>query len=60
MVRAAVHPDATLVFDTTRPDGAPRKLLDVSRLHSLGWQHKIGLEKGLEMTYEWFLENKAK
>lgn len=44
-------------FDTTKPDGAPRKLLDVSRLKSLGWQCSITLEQGLKTTYDWFLQN---
>lgn len=44
-------------FDTSKPDGAPRKLMDVSRLKSLGWQYKISLEDGLAQTYEWFLAN---
>ena len=43
-----------LAFDTTKPDGTPRKLLDVSRLASLGWQPRIGLEEGIRATYEWF------
>jgi GDP-L-fucose synthase len=41
-------------FDTSKPDGTPRKLLDVSHLHGLGWRHKIGLRDGLAATYEWF------
>jgi GDP-L-fucose synthase len=45
----------TLRFDASRPDGAPRKLLDVSRLHALGWRHRIGLEEGLRATYDWYL-----
>ena len=44
-----------LVFDTSKPDGTPRKLLDVSRLKQLGWEAKIGLREGLAETYEWFL-----
>lgn len=44
-------------FDVTKPDGTPRKLLDVSRLSSLGWEYKITLEDGLKSTYKWFLEN---
>jgi GDP-L-fucose synthase len=44
-------------FDPTKPDGTPRKLLDVSRLHRLGWQHQISLQDGLRRTYEWFLRN---
>jgi GDP-L-fucose synthase len=46
-----------LVFDTSKPDGTPRKLLDVSRLAALGWTASIGLEKGLRDTYAWFLKN---
>lgn len=46
-----------IVFDATKPDGAPRKLMDVSRLRSLGWQTSIALEQGLEATYQWFLAN---
>lgn len=44
-------------FDTSKPDGTPRKLLDVSRLHALGWRHSISLGAGIRSTYEWFLEN---
>ncbi|XNS90239.1 GDP-L-fucose synthase family protein [Vibrio cyclitrophicus] len=44
-------------FDTTKPDGTPRKLMDVSRLKNLGWEAKTSLEEGLTMTYQWFLEN---
>lgn len=46
-----------LVFDTTKPDGTPRKLLDVSRINSLGWHARIGLEDGLRETYAWFVAN---
>ncbi len=48
-----------LVFDSTKPDGTPRKLLDVSRLKALGWAPKISLREGLASTYRWYLENKA-
>ncbi len=44
-----------LVFDSTKPDGTPRKLMDVSRLAKLGWCYQISLEVGLTMTYQWFL-----
>ncbi|WP_281289357.1 GDP-L-fucose synthase [Reinekea thalattae] len=44
-------------FDSTKPDGAPRKLMDVGRLHSLGWQHSYNLSEGLNHAYDWFLEN---
>ncbi len=46
-----------LTWDTTKPDGTPRKLLDVSKLHGLGWHHTIGLREGIARTYEWFLQN---
>jgi GDP-L-fucose synthase len=56
-VRAVVHPTAQIRFDATKPDGAPRKLLDVSRLHELGWRHRIPLREGIASTYEWFQRN---
>lgn len=46
-----------VVFDSTKPDGTPRKLLDVSRLADLGWRYAISLEQGLTKTYQWFLAN---
>ena len=48
----------TLEFDNTKPDGTPRKLLDVSKLTNQGWQAKIPLREGIESTYEWFLKNR--
>jgi len=45
-------------WDTTKLDGTPRKLLDVSKVESLGWRHKIDLRQGLAMTCDWFLKNK--
>ena len=59
LVGSIVHPQASLVFDTTKPDGTPRKLLDVSRLHNAGWQHSIELEPGIRSTYDWFLRSHA-
>lgn len=44
-------------WDTTKPDGVSRKLLDVSKIHKLGWKHKINLEEGIKMTYEWYKNN---
>lgn len=46
-----------VTFDATKPDGTPRKLLDVSRLKALGWQYSVSLEDGLQQAYSWFLEN---
>jgi GDP-L-fucose synthase len=57
VVRAVVFPEAEIVFDTTKPDGMPRKLLDVSRLHALGWSSRIPLPEGIQSAYQWFLEN---
>jgi GDP-L-fucose synthase len=56
-VRDVVHPEAELVFDATKPDGAPRKLLDVSRINALGWKASIELPEGIQSTYAWFLAN---
>jgi GDP-L-fucose synthase len=50
--------EGDLVFDTEKPDGTPQKLLDVSRLSSLGWQAKTSLKDGIYLTYKWFLENR--
>jgi GDP-L-fucose synthase len=57
-VRDVVHSEARLVFDTSKPDGTPRKLLDVSRLHALGWRHRTSLREGIESAYRWFLDNR--
>ncbi len=57
IIRETVEFGGGIRFDREKPDGTPRKLLDVSRLHSLGWRNKIPLRKGIEDTYQWFLEN---
>lgn len=57
MVGEIVHPGARLVFDRSKPDGTPRKLLDVSRIHDLGWEHSIDLRDGIASSYQWYLEN---
>lgn len=49
-----------IIFDSSKPDGTPRKLLDVSKLHDLGWKHSINLEEGLKMAYNAFLDEKSK
>jgi GDP-L-fucose synthase len=49
--------DGELCFDRQKPDGTPRKLSDVSRLHGLGWRHRLGLEAGVKMTYRWYLQH---
>ena len=50
--------EGEILQDTSKPDGTPRKLLDVSRINQLGWTAQIGLREGLEATYQWFLENR--
>lgn len=59
LVKATVGFEGDLVWDTSKPDGTPRKLLDVRKIHSLGWKHSVSLEKGLESTYEWYKNNVA-
>ena len=56
-MQAVVGYEGELVFDTTKPDGTPRKLLDVSRLNAAGWQAKTDLKTGIEQTYAWFLQS---
>lgn len=46
-----------IIWDDTKPDGTPRKLMDVSKMHNVGWKHKVNLEEGIQKTYTWFLEN---
>ncbi len=59
MIRDVVYPQARIVFDTSRPDGPPRKLLDISKLRGLGWTPSIALRPGVESTYRWFLDHQA-
>lgn len=49
-----------IIWDASKPDGTPRKLMDVSKMHALGWKYQVNLEKGIQMTYDWFLENADK
>lgn len=56
IARVTAYP-GRVVFDATKPDGTPRKLLDVSRLNDLGWKATIDLETGLKSTYQWYIEN---
>jgi GDP-L-fucose synthase len=46
-----------IVWDATKPNGTPRKLMDISKMHALGWKHQVDLEAGIKLTYDWFLEN---
>jgi GDP-L-fucose synthase len=54
LIRKIVGFDGVITWDDSRPDGTPRKLLDVSRISALGWQPTIGLEEGIKSTYQWF------
>jgi GDP-L-fucose synthase len=59
LIKDIVGYKGELTFDTSKPDGTPRKLLDVSRLHATGWKEKYSLRDGLTMTYQWYLKNKT-
>jgi GDP-L-fucose synthase len=56
-IQKTVGHHGEIIWDTSKPDGTPRKLLDVSKMHSLGWKHEVDLELGIQKTYDWFLEN---
>jgi GDP-L-fucose synthase len=58
-IRDVVYPEAELTFDTSKPDGSPRKVLDVTRLNNLGWSSSITLDDGIDSTYQWFLDQHA-
>ena len=49
--------DGKISFDNTKPDGSPRKLIDVSRLSKMGWKNRTSLREGLELTYNWYKNN---
>ncbi|WP_437919261.1 GDP-L-fucose synthase [Sphingobacterium sp. LRF_L2] len=55
LIRTIVGYEGKLIFDTEKPDGTPRKLMDVSKLHALGWRHKVDLHQGIELAYQDFL-----
>jgi GDP-L-fucose synthase len=59
LVGEVVRYEGQIVQDLTKPDGTPRKLLDVAKLHGLGWKHKVELRSGVESTYRWFLGNQG-
>lgn len=56
-IKSIVGYQGEINWDTSKPDGMPRKLLDVTRLHDLGWKHTIELDEGIRKTYQWFLNN---
>ena len=57
IIKEIVGFEGDMVFDTTKPDGTPQKLLDVARMAALGWKAKIILKEGIRLTYNWYLEN---
>ncbi|UAB84836.1 GDP-L-fucose synthase [Zunongwangia sp. SCSIO 43204] len=57
VIQQKVGHTGEIAWDSSKPDGTPRKLMDISKMHDLGWKHKIDLEEGIEKTYNWFLEN---
>jgi GDP-L-fucose synthase len=59
LIAEVVGYKGTIVFDDSKPDGTPRKLLDVTRLQTLGWRPKIGLRDGIRQTYHWYVDNVA-
>jgi GDP-L-fucose synthase len=60
LLREVIGFDGDIVFDTSKPDGTPRKLSDVSRLHGLNWRHRISLREGISSAYMWFVDNREK
>ncbi len=59
IIKGVIGYSGKIENDTSKPDGTPRKLLDVTLLQETGWKHKIGLEEGIKKVYDWYLENKA-
>lgn len=57
MIKDIVGYEGEIVWDRTKPDGTPRKLLDVSQLHTLGWKHTISLADGIRQTYAWYQQH---
>lgn len=58
MIKRIVGFEGAIVWDSSKPNGTPRKLLDVSKIHSLGWKHQIALKDGIKRAYEWYKANK--
>lgn len=57
LIQKIVGHTGEIVWDSSKPDGTPRKLMEVSKMHNLGWKHQVSLEDGISRTYQWFLEN---
>ena len=56
-IQKTVGHTGEIIWDSSKPDGTPRKLMDISKMHALGWKHQTNLEEGIQKTYEWFLEH---
>jgi GDP-L-fucose synthase len=56
-IQKIVGHQGAIIWDDTKPDGTPRKLMDISKMHALGWKHCVSLEEGIQRTYDWFLAN---
>ena len=56
-IQKVIGHQGNILWDTSKPDGTPRKLMDVSKMQELGWQYSTELEDGIKKTYQWFLEN---
>lgn len=59
LIQKTVGHEGEIIWDSSKPDGTPRKLMDISKMHELGWKHQVGLEEGIQRTYAWFLENEG-
>ncbi|MCL7988645.1 GDP-L-fucose synthase [Sphingobacterium sp. lm-10] len=57
IIQKTIGHEGTIIWDSSKPDGTPRKLMDISKMHSLGWKHQIELSEGIAKTYAWFLAN---
>ena len=57
-IQQIVGHQGEIAWNASKPDGTPRKLMDISKMHALGWKHQVELEQGIQRTYEWFLENR--
>jgi len=57
IIQNIVEHQGAIVWDHSKPDGTPRKLMDISKMHELGWKHRVNLEQGIQKTYDWFLAN---
>lgn len=59
LIQKIVKHEGKIIWDSTKPDGTPRKLMDISKMLSLGWKHQVDLKEGITRTYQWFLENEG-